>query len=719
MQRAAVERPHDELEAFASRLRAHVRDAERARAIGSELQRDFDALRVRSDMLQLCDAVGRSLSLGAVLGLLGPVFAADVAAACDLHASGTLTSAAPWFTQEPIELVASGDGFVLSGRCSAAVDAQSRGELLVRAGEDRYALVPLSAAGVKLRARGDATLASAGLCSVQLREVRLTAARVGRLSAHTFERLRTRHLLWTARALCSFAAELFQETLQFLGTRPFRSGVLSDLAVVRHRLADLIAHPELFWAHTQAAIEDSKTPALRSLLLAETLSEQLPVFVKQCQQLHGGRGFLSEFSAARAYRDCLELGRLLGPRPQRRRSIARRLSETAALSGSSGRFTSKEHEGFRVRVRELVAEHVQRVASRWEADSTAVAELHALFAREGVTTRRLDGKDFSYSAILAEELMAHAPAGVAVSLMIAAGAVVPLLAREASPELREQLWPRLLRGEAVLSFGITEPDGGSDLLHSLRTCAVEEGDAWVLNGRKMFITNGPIADYVLVLARTSDKPGPFHSSFLVVPIESQGVTVSQPYETLGLRASPTGFIEFRDVRVPKHCVIGRVGLGMHYLADSIAEERTLIAIGALALAFGLVEDALERASERVGLRAGTGGADDRLITWLAKLDALRCWVAAAAQSIVTGERDYAKAGLVKFAGSEAAQEAIECAAEAIERFSELCDEPRYTCALRDTRVFTVFAGTNETLRELVGASVAARARAARKVPEHA
>lgn len=732
------------LDGFAARLRELAGTWDRDGDVPTSVCLEFVQLSQRVDMPSLCEAMGESLSLGLVLRLLAPKLAAEVVEASQVVlplSAVRFAASAPWFGADQVSLTQQGDHYLLSGVCDAVVAPRTSEQLLVWAGGARYAVVPLCAAGVACEPR-TGSLGAAALGRVRLHAVRLSADNVGELPAGAFERLRTRHLTWLARALCSFSHALLDSTLAFVGTRPFRGGVLSDAAAVRHRLAELSVHPQLFSAQLEAATQGTEDAALRSLLLAETLSEQLPVFIKQCQQLHGGRGFLMDHSVARAYRDVLDLSRLLGSRSQLRRSLAQHLPELSRLRETSAAFGSGEHRAFRAHARQLIAREVTPGRERWESDPNAIGSLHTTFAREGVTTLRLGraasggGRDFGYSFILAEELMAAAPAGVAVSLMIAAGAVVPLLAREASARLREELWPRLEQGRAVLSFGVTEPDGGSDLLSSLQTRAVDAGETWVLNGRKLFITNGPIADFVLVLARTSDQPGPFHSSFIVVPTDAPGVRVSEPYETLGLCASPTGWVELRDVHVPKHNLVGRSGLGMHLLASAISEERTLIAAGVLALAWNLVHDALCRFVGAGSVPCGQVGAPDRLLTWLARLDALRSLALETAQSIVFGEQDYAAAGLVKLAASEAAQEALEYATEALATcaFSHgvaasaqpegpeaspqrqalaaptPTPDPRYHRALRDTRVFSVFAGTNETLRDLVGASLAARAR---------
>lgn len=715
-----------ELRALEASVLEHAGAWDRARGVDSEARARFERLCAEGHARRAFQALGRGQSLGALLALATPAFAREVATACRLPAVSGLTASAPWFSAPRLAIEWDGDDCRLSGECAAVVEGQAREQLLVRVGDGRFALVPLRARaeGVEVRALSSDAAGCAALASVRFTRVRLGASAFGQLRDGELELLRSRHSLWLAHALCGLADALFDDTLRFVGKRGFRTGKLSDLAVVRHRLADIGLHPQLMAQQLAAAEAPGELQGLRCLLLAETLSEHLPQFIKQCQQLHGGRGFLSEFRVARAYRDCLHLAWLLGSRRELRTGISARIEQAERLHSLTGSFGTPEHAAFRRQVGELVEAHVSRPKTPWEEDSLAVAGLHAVFARANVTTVRLGpsaggpGRDFSYSVILAEELTARGCAGVGISLMIAAGAVVPLLAREASSELRAQLWPRLTQGKAVLSFGITEPDGGSDLLHSLRTTARLDGEHWVMNGRKMFITNGPIADYVLVLARTSDRGGPFHSSFIAVPTATPGVVVSKPYDTLGLRASPTGYVEFHDARVPKYCLIGREGLGMHYLADSISEERTLIAVGALTLAWTLVCDALARSAQHAGRRAGEGPGSERLLSWLARLDAMLCLASDTAQTVVRGERDYVRAGLLKFAGCEATQEALECAAEVIGQFSDLAGEPTYTRALRDARVFTVFAGTTETLRELVGASIAARARLASKVTQH-
>jgi alkylation response protein AidB-like acyl-CoA dehydrogenase len=375
-----------------------------------------------------------------------------------------------------------------------------------------------------------------------------------------------------------------------------------------------------------------------------------------------------------------------------------------------------EHQAYRERVRAAVERHVVLHCRDWEEHGAVPAQLHASFARAGITTARISqayggaGKDFSYSLVLAEELMRASTASVTVSLLLPAGTVIPLLAREASPRLRTQLMSRLVAGDLVLGFGVTEPEGGSDLLHVVDTTARSDGDCWVINGRKLFVTNGPIADYVVTLVRTGDKAGPFGKSFIAVPVASPGVVVSPPYDKLGLCASPTGFIDFHEVRVPKDHLIGRLDLGLHYLADAISEERILIAAGSLELARSFIADALLRLGEREGSSAVVA----RLISCAAQHHGHKALVYEAADSVCAGRVDRSLAALVKFSTVDFVQNALEACADAMQLCGGLSAAPDYARALRDSRVLSIFAGTSETMRDQFMTGMLPRLLAAQK-----
>lgn len=255
-----------------------------------------------------------------------------------------------------------------------------------------------------------------------------------------------------------------------------------------------------------------------------------------------------------------------------------------------------EHEMFRATVREFVNAEIEPNAEAWEHDGGFPA--HELFSKMGklgllgVTydpTYGGGGADVLYSAILGEELGRMPCLGVAMAISVQTDMATPSLHRFGSHELKERYLRPAIAGDAVAAIAVTEPDAGSDVA-GLRTRAVRDGDEWVINGTKLYITSGLQADWMCLLARTSDEGGSRGCSQIVVPTEVAGFSVSRKLDKLGMRSSDTAELVFEDVRVPYTNLIGEEGRGFQQQMQQFQDERMIAAYQMV----GAMERALER-----------------------------------------------------------------------------------------------------------------------------
>jgi alkylation response protein AidB-like acyl-CoA dehydrogenase len=659
------------------------------------------------------ERAARGRSLGAVLAIATSCTLHELAAASGRHIRRA-TLAAPWHEVPPLRFEHEGRDMFVSGRLQCVPLAADLTRVLVRTAPDELVEIDLGAQGVSVSRTGELGLTAARLVDISLSSVRVVAAARWKLTPLKLATITMQHRLRVARALLVWLRELLTTTFQFVGKRAFRDSVLATQQVVRHRIADLSTAQRTLAAQLRSARVADADQSLRVTWLCESLCALVPEFVKACQQLHGGRGFLNEHWVSRAYRDSRGLSRLLGTRSALRNEQRAELScRSMPLPLGSALFGSSEHASFRARARALIAENIAPESLREEDGRADFATAQRRFAAEGLSTAMVPaaeggpGLDFSYSVALIEELMAHASASAAVSLLVAAGTVFPLVATHATRELREELLPRILAGSAVIAFGVTEPNGGSDLVSSVRTQARLDGDEYVVDGSKMFITNAPVADYVLLLVRTSAEGAPFQASLLFVPMNLPGVKVSRPYDKLGLRDSPTGSIELHGVRVPKQNLLGRAGLGLTYLAEATVHERVLISAGALELARDSVTRVLTALSDGVHDDAARGS----LLEQLALIEGQRACTYDVIAATLTGALDRNDAAMLKYSACEAAQRAIEGAANVVgERPCSRELEAHVTRALRDSRIFSVFAGSSEMMRDVHSASLLPRIR---------
>lgn len=240
-----------------------------------------------------------------------------------------------------------------------------------------------------------------------------------------------------------------------------------------------------------------------------------------------------------------------------------------------------EHNLFRQTIRDFVEKEINPFADEWE--HTGVFPAHELFPKLGalgVLGLEYDpayggqGADHTYTVIYGEEMGRCATGGVAMAVSVQTDMATPALARFGSHELKERYLAPAIRGEHVAAIAVTEPDAGSDVA-GLRTRAERDGDEWVINGTKLYITNGTQADWLCLLARTSDEGGYRGMSQIVVPTTTPGFSVSRKLDKLGQRSSDTAELSFVDMRVPVSNTIGEIGQGFQQQMAQFQNERLI------------------------------------------------------------------------------------------------------------------------------------------------
>ncbi len=319
------------------------------------------------------------------------------------------------------------------------------------------------------------------------------------------------------------------------------------------------------------------------------------------------------------------------------------------------RFTA-EHDLFRSTVRGLVEREVNPHVDRWEAEGGFPAhQVFAAFGAAGCIGLEYDpafggqGADHSYTVCLGEELGRIEAGGVSMALSVQCDMATPSLHRYGTDELKRRYLAPACRGEVVTSIAVTEPDAGSDVA-GLRTRADRDGDEWVINGTKLYITNGTQADWLCLLARTDDpasgvagdRPEPGHRgmSQILVPTDVPGVSVSRKLDKLGNRSSDTAELSFVDARVPVANTIGAIGRGFQQQMQQFQNERMI----ACYIAVGQMQHAIERTVDYLRERVVFGkplienqSIQFDLARLGAEVEALRCTNHACAEAYLAGE----------------------------------------------------------------------------------
>ncbi|RUP30078.1 MAG: acyl-CoA dehydrogenase [Mycolicibacterium sp.] len=238
-----------------------------------------------------------------------------------------------------------------------------------------------------------------------------------------------------------------------------------------------------------------------------------------------------------------------------------------------------EHDQFRASVRRFVDERINPNIDEWEA--AGMMPLHDIIKEmAGLGFVGLDydpayggqGADHVFTLVLAEEMGRVNNGSFPMAFGVHNAMATPSLHKYGTHELKEQFLTPAMHGEVVAAVAITEPDAGSDVA-GLKTKAVRDGDDWIINGSKIYITNALQADWICMLARTSDEGGFKGMSQIIVPTDTPGFSVAKKLDKLGMRASDTGLLSFDDVRVPVSNTIGTIGRGFQQQMEQFVMER--------------------------------------------------------------------------------------------------------------------------------------------------
>lgn len=262
---------------------------------------------------------------------------------------------------------------------------------------------------------------------------------------------------------------------------------------------------------------------------------------------------------------------------------------------------SEEHELFRDQVRRFCENEVADNIRQWERDGITPKAFWKAAGEHGILCTTIPeeyggpGGNFLYACIVTEEL---ARIGLSTGIPVHSDMVSPYLLHYGSEELKQRFLPRLCRGEIIGSIGMTEPGTGSDL-KNIKTTAVRDGDEWVINGQKTWITNGINCGIVLVACKTDPTAGAKGVSLIAVEANAKGFTKgAKPLEKIGLHAQDTAELFFDNVRVPVSNLLGEENKGFIYLMEQLPQERLVIALRSTMILETQLTAAINYTSER-------------------------------------------------------------------------------------------------------------------------
>ncbi|MFF1894748.1 acyl-CoA dehydrogenase family protein [Streptomyces sp. NPDC058228] len=369
---------------------------------------------------------------------------------------------------------------------------------------------------------------------------------------------------------------------------------------------------------------------------------------------------------------------------------------------------SEEQEAVRQLAKDFVAREITPHVVEWDraenVDRSIVKKLGTLGFLGLTVPEEYGGSGGDHLAYcLVTEELGRGDSSVRGIVSVSLGLVAKTIATWGDEEQKRQWLPRLTAGEALGCFGLTEPGTGSDA-GNLTTKAVRDGDSYVINGTKMFITNGTWADVVLLFARTDDTPGHKGISAFLVPTDTPGLTRRTIHGKLGLRGQATAEVVLEDVRVPATTLLGPEGKGFSVAMSALAKGRMSVAAGCVGIAQAALDAAVGYAGEReqFGKSIASYQLVQELISDIAvDVDAARLLTWRVADLIDRGEDFATAASKAKLFASEAAVRAANNALQVFGGYGYI-DEYPVGKLLRDARVMTLYEGTSQIQKLIIG-----------------
>lgn len=369
----------------------------------------------------------------------------------------------------------------------------------------------------------------------------------------------------------------------------------------------------------------------------------------------------------------------------------------------------EDHEAYRETVREFVEREVVPNMERWDTDHLIDRETWVAAGKQGLLglsiPEELGGageQDYRYRVIVMEELARVGASSLQSGFSTNDDIVLNYLLRQANEEQRTRWLPGFASGETIGAIAMSEPAAGSDL-RGIRTSAVADGDGWILNGSKTFITSGILADLVIVFARTDPEAGSHGFSLFVVESGMAGFSRGRKLDKVGLHAQDTAELFFEDVRIPRENLLGELGGGFGYLMESLPLERLGIAIAGQASAEAVLGWTVDYVREREAFGRKIGefqGLGFKLAELATAVDISRSYVDRCVREHNAGTLSAVDAAKAKFWVTDLQGEVIDAGVQMHGGYGYMMEYP-VAKAFIDARIQRIYGGTNEIMKEII------------------
>ncbi|HEU5381162.1 MAG TPA: acyl-CoA dehydrogenase family protein [Ktedonobacteraceae bacterium] len=374
---------------------------------------------------------------------------------------------------------------------------------------------------------------------------------------------------------------------------------------------------------------------------------------------------------------------------------------------------TEEHKLFRDTFRHFVEKEMVPYNEQWEKDGIVARELWLKAGQQGFLGMNVPEEygglgvdDYRYSAIISEETVRAGTTSAGAGIGLHNDIVIPYILAYATPEQKRRWLPGMCSGELITAIAMTEPNTGSDLA-AVRTTAIRQGDHYVLNGQKTFITNGILSDVVIVVAKTNPALGHKGISLLIAERGAEGFERGRKLEKVGLKAQDTAELIFTDARIPMNNLLGEEGQGFYYLMRQLARERLNVGVSAIAACETALEMTLEYCKQRTAFGKPIGSFQNsrfKLAEMKTEIEIGRVFVDRCIEELLMGTLTAETAAMAKWWASDLQKRVVDECVQLHGGYGYMLEYP-IARAYLDARVQSIYAGTNEIMKEIIGRSL--------------
>lgn len=373
---------------------------------------------------------------------------------------------------------------------------------------------------------------------------------------------------------------------------------------------------------------------------------------------------------------------------------------------------NSDHNAFRDTVRKFLENEAAPYHEEWEKEGQVPKSLWLKAGEQGFLCPMVSeeygglGADFLYSVVISEEVSRAGLTGIGWGLHTEI--VAPYIEHYGSEAQKQKYLPKMVTGEMIGAIAMSEPAAGSDL-QGIKTTAIKDGDEYVLNGSKTFITNGQNADVVIVVAKTDPSKGAKGTSLFLLEAGTPGFEKGQNLKKVGMKAQDTSELFFQDVRLPKEALLGQEGMGFVYLMQELPQERLGIAINGLAMAESALEHTIAYVKERKAFGkhvAEFQNTQFKLAEMHTELEVARAYVDRCLELHLKKELDIPTAAASKYYVTDLQCKVIDECVQLHGGYGYMWEYP-IARMYADARVQRIYGGTNEIMKTIISRAILA------------